>query len=75
MAYRTIERTKVRLAKRIKRIEDKQKKLIDRLTFDPPENKKKQFWIKWQIHHLSKVITKMKDRIASGTYRQSRGAN
>lgn len=73
MAKRTVEATKRRLKKRIERLEEKQKRLIDKLVYILlPENK--QFFLKMRIRNISRTLKTYKNCISFET-RQSRGNN
>ena len=62
MKKRTVEASKRRFIKRIERLEEKQKYLIDRLVYDVlPE--KKQFFIKEKIKNITKKIQTCKNSI------------
>ena len=62
MKKRTVESSKRRFLKRIERLEEKQKYLIDRLVYDVlPE--KKQFFIKEKIKNITKKIQTCKNCI------------
>lgn len=55
MGYRSVEATRRRAMKRIERLEEKQKALIDRLVYSLVLDKKRKL-LKWRISRLSKKI-------------------
>ena len=71
MAKRTVESTKRRLKNRIERLEQKQKRLIDKIVYSQlSENN--QFFFKMRIRNISRTIQTYKNCISFET-RQSRG--
>lgn len=68
----SVEATARRMAKRIKRVEEKQKRLIDKLVYGEP-SKAKQWFLKQAIKSCSRQIQTYKNSILYGK-RQSKGA-
>lgn len=73
MSKRSVESSRNRLRKRIERLEEKQKRLIDKIVYSQlPE--RKQFFLTMRIKRISKRIEAYRNCIDNG-YRQSRGGN
>lgn len=62
MAFRSVEATRRRSIKRIKRLEEKQRALIDRLVYSLVSDKKRKL-LKWRISRLSKKIETEKNMV------------
>lgn len=62
MAFRSVEATRRRSIKRIKRLEEKQRALIDRLVYSEISEEKRSV-LKWRISRLSKKIETEKNMI------------
>lgn len=62
MAFRSVEATRRRSIKRIKRLEEKQRALIDRLVYSEILEEKRSL-LKWRICRLSKKIETEKNMV------------
>lgn len=71
MSKRSAESTKNRLIKRIERLEEKQKRLIDKIVYSQ-KPQEKHFFLNLRVKNISKRIAAYLDCINNG-YRQSRG--
>ena len=62
MAFRSVEATRRRSIKRIKRLDEKQRALIDRLVYSLVSDKKRKI-LKYRISRLSKKIKTEKNMV------------
>lgn len=62
MAFRSVEERRLRSIKRIKRLEEKQRALIDRIVYSLL-NEEKRSILKWRICRLSKKIETEKNMV------------
>lgn len=67
MPYRSIEATKRKCLKRIERLQERQKRLIDRIVYESDSlSEKKIEGIKSSIRKVEKMIRRKRDEIANG---------